>query len=164
MPCDKPFGYCLRGCKQNFQPPLCNECMVGFHGKDCQLTCDYCNKTSPGCRRSDGHCLHGCESNLNIAKCKVETEESIEKSEPSTACDGSSNIAFYAVIAGLVTIQAITVSIVICQRRRMSDLLRTKHPTEDIKSQRQTTTTHYDNLAFGEESHEYVSIDSTKRD
>ena len=24
IPCDKAFGYCLRGCKQNFQPPLCN--------------------------------------------------------------------------------------------------------------------------------------------
>ena len=46
----------------------------------------------------------------------------------------------------------------------MSDLLRTKQPTEDIKSQRQTTTTNYDNLAFGEESHEYVSIDPTTRD
>ena len=24
IPCDKAFGYCLRGCKQNFQQPLCN--------------------------------------------------------------------------------------------------------------------------------------------
>ena len=78
--------------------------------------------------------------------------------------DGSSNIAFYVVIAGLVIIQAITVSIVVYQRRRMSDLLRTKHPSDDIKSQGQITTTNYDNLAFAEESHEYVSIDSTKRD
>ncbi|XP_078329126.1 uncharacterized protein LOC111115229 [Crassostrea virginica] len=163
MSCDKQFGYCLRGCKQNFQPPLCNECAVGFHGKDCQLTCDYCNKSSPGCRQSDGHCLYGCEGNLNIAKCKDETLESIEKNEPSTTSDGSSNIALYAVIACLVIIQAITVSIVIYQRRLMSDMLRTKHPTEDIKSQRPTTTTNYDNLAFAEESHEYVSIDSTTR-
>ena len=21
--CDKTYGYCLRGCKQNFQPPFC---------------------------------------------------------------------------------------------------------------------------------------------
>ena len=46
------------------------ECAVSFHGKDCQLTCDYCNKSSPGCRQTDGHCLYGCEGNLNIAKCK----------------------------------------------------------------------------------------------
>nr|XP_022309983.1 uncharacterized protein LOC111115510 [Crassostrea virginica] len=163
MPCHKVFGYCLRGCKQNFQPPLCNECVDGFHGEDCQSACDYCNKSSPGCRQSDGHCLNGCESNINIDKCKVETPEPIEKNESSTAGDGSSNIAFYAAIASLVVIQAITVSIVIYQRRRMSDLLRTKHLTEDIKCQRQTTTTNYDNLAFAEESHEYVSIDSTTR-
>ncbi|XP_078330575.1 uncharacterized protein LOC144624577 [Crassostrea virginica] len=140
------------------------ECVVGSHGKDCQLTCDYCNKTSPGCRQSDGHCLHGCESKLNIAKCKVETPESLEQKEPSTAGDGSSNIAFYVAFAGLVIIQAITVSIVVYQRRRMSDLLRNKHPSDDIKSQGQITTTNYDNLAFAEESHEYVSIDSTKQD
>ena len=53
---------------------------------------------------------------------------------------------------------------VIYQRRRMSDMQQTKHPKEDIKSQRQTTTANYDNLAFAEEGHEYVSIDSTKRD
>ena len=39
--------------------------------------------------------------------------------------DVSSNKAFYAVIAGLVTIQGITVSNVIYQRRRVSDMLRT---------------------------------------
>lgn len=46
------------------------ECTVGFHGKECQLTCDYCNKTSPGCRQSDGHCLHGCETRLNLPICE----------------------------------------------------------------------------------------------
>ena len=46
------------------------ECVDGFHGDDCQSACDYCNKSSPGCRQSDGHCLNGCESNINIDKCK----------------------------------------------------------------------------------------------
>ena len=94
---------------------------------------------------------------------QIITKQQVFKRRTCYFSDGSSNIAFYAAIAGLVVIQAITVSIVIYQRRRMSDLLRTKHPTEDIKCQRQTATTNYDNLAFAEESHEYVSIDSTTR-
>ena len=94
---------------------------------------------------------------------RLVTKQQVFKNRTFNFADGSSNIALYAVIACLVIIQAITVSIVIYQRRRMSDMLRTKHPTEDIKSQRQTTTTNYDNLAFAEESHEYVSIDSTTR-
>lgn len=91
-------------------------------------------------------------------------ENLVLKNKTGCFSDGSSNIAVYVIIVCLVIFQAITVGIIIYQRRRMSYMLQSERPTEDINSQRQSDTQNYDNLAFTEESHEYVSLDSTKRD
>ena len=42
---------------------LITECIIGFYGHECNMTCEHCNKTSPGCLQINGSCLHGCESN-----------------------------------------------------------------------------------------------------
>ena len=47
----------------------CLGCVDGFFGQQCNLTCDYCNKSSPGCQQADGHCLHGCTYDLKLPKC-----------------------------------------------------------------------------------------------
>lgn len=38
------------------------ECIDGFYGSECNMTCEHCNKTFPGCLQINGSCLYGCEN------------------------------------------------------------------------------------------------------
>lgn len=45
------------------------ECISGYYGENCNITCSHCNSSAPSCDRHNGYCLFGCEDGRNITFC-----------------------------------------------------------------------------------------------
>lgn len=45
------------------------ECISGYYGENCNITCSHCNSSAPSCDRHNGYCLFGCEDGRNTTFC-----------------------------------------------------------------------------------------------
>lgn len=45
------------------------ECISGYYGENCNITCSHCNSSAPTCNRYNGYCLFGCQDGRNTSTC-----------------------------------------------------------------------------------------------
>ncbi|XP_078327529.1 uncharacterized protein LOC111116790 [Crassostrea virginica] len=78
----KDSSYCKPGSRScnregcafpGYQAPLCQACVDGQHGKNCEKNCSsFCKNQS--CERTTGHCTHGCQWGYTGSHCNQKCE------------------------------------------------------------------------------------------
>nr|XP_022310265.1 uncharacterized protein LOC111115721 isoform X2 [Crassostrea virginica] len=161
--CDKRNGTCIKGCQPHFLYPLCKECEDGFYGVNCSDKCGQCDDNDV-CDKRTGYCLMGCKTNLQPPFCKDPSEL---QSISGTSIDEKHNVpetALYVAIGLLTTLLVLSIGVIICQRRRITGLLRNRHSTENTQTRSETQTQNYVDITQSEEKHEYTSLDTVTQE